>query len=586
MPEDAPSAAQVRAALDELLGWQGISRSPQLSELLRYVVEKTLAGDEASIKAYSIAVDVFGRPQTFDPQSDPIVRVQARRLRTLLDQFYQSGESRSEVAIRLPLGRYVPEFGTIGPGTRPEEVAPPPDEKGGPTLTPAAAVAPSAGRPEPNRFWVTVLLGASFTIIGIGVAVFLLRWAFPPSTPAAGGVPDFPSITVGQFDNLTGQGVLDDAVAAVATRVREDLNRFELLRVVPTGGRYELRATVQQTGAQFSLKAMLSQNGSDGIVWSTVVTPPAGLSDTDALAAASTSLSAILGAPTGPLHPADRAWLAQQSKPPAATLYICALEYMAWRDQRKLDTAMTAQNCLKDVLARSPNDSTALAEEAGLAAWAKGYEAAPGADQVQLLADEATEAGHAVSVSPTSSFAYQQQGLVLARQGLLDAAVGALKKSVDLNPASMDALSVYALVQWGSGDYVSGVANAEKAIAGVPSPPPYFYITRAFDAMRQRRFYDAIDAAQALAAGDEELGPAIVVAAAPVIGRNDLIDRYRPMILSNSHFQAGGVMTRLMQLYRVPVLLDRIREGLILAGIPPAALDGPFNADGTVKTPS
>lgn len=580
MPEDAPSEASIRAALDELLGWQGISRSPQLSELLRYVVEKTLAGDEASIKAYSIAVDVFGRPQTFDPQSDPIVRVQARRLRTLLDQFYESSESRSDVEIRLPLGRYVPEFRSAKPIQHEATSG-----KAG-MGTSAQPVASMVRRGDPNRFWVTVLLGASFTIIGIAAVVFLLRWAFPPSSTVSGGVPDFPSITVGEFDNLTGQGVLDDDVAAVATRVREDLNRFELLRVMPSGGRYELRATVQQTGAQFSLKAMLSLDGSDGIVWSTVVTPPVGLSDTDALAAASTLLSAILGASTGPLHTADRAWLAQQPKPPAATLYVCALEYMAWRDQRKLDTAMTAQNCLKDVLARSPNDSTVLAADAGLAAWIKGYEAAPGVDQVPLLADEATEAGQAVSLSPTSSFAYQQQGLVLARQGLLDAAVGALKKSVELNPASMEALAVYALVQWGSGDYAGGVINGEKAIAGVPSPPPYFYITRAFDAMRQRRFYDAIDAAQALAAGDEELGPAIVVAAAPVIGRNDLIDRYRPMILSNPHFQAGGIMTRLMQYYRMPVLLDRIREGLVLAGIPPAALNGPFNADGTVKTTS
>src|ERR1700754_4881438 len=90
VPDGAPSAEQVRAALDELLGWEGISRSPQLGELLRYVVEKTLAGDIASIKAYAIGVDVFGRPPTFDPQSDPIVRVQARRLRVLLEQYYAS----------------------------------------------------------------------------------------------------------------------------------------------------------------------------------------------------------------------------------------------------------------------------------------------------------------------------------------------------------------------------------------------------------------------------------------------------------------------------------------------------------------
>jgi hypothetical protein len=53
--------------------------------------------------------------------------------------------------------------------------------------------------------------------------------------------------------------------------------------------------------------------------------------------------------------------------------------------------------------------------------------------------------------------------------------------------------------------------------------------------------------------------------------------------LGNQHFQAGGIMTRVQRVYRVPALLDRLREGLILAGIPPGALDAPFNADGTLK---
>ncbi|MFT3980652.1 MAG: hypothetical protein QM687_09310 [Ferruginibacter sp.] len=87
-------------------------------------------------------------------------------------------------------------------------------------------------------------------------------------------------------------------------------------------------------------------------------------------------------------------------------------------------------------------------------------------------------------------------------------------------------------------------------IGGVQSsrcrqPPSRYYTVRAFDALRQQRFFDAIDAAQALSTGDEELGPVIALAAAPVIGRNDLIDRYRPMIMSNPHYQAGGILPRL-----------------------------------------
>jgi tetratricopeptide (TPR) repeat protein len=331
---------------------------------------------------------------------------------------------------------------------------------------------------------------------------------------------------------------------------------------------------------------MLAQNGADAIIWSTTITPPKGTTDTEALTAASTGLTAILGAPTGPLHAADRAWLSQQTAlPDAPSLYVCGLAYMAWRDLRKPEAATAAKDCLAGALVAFPDDATALAEHAGVSAWLAEYQAAPGVDQVKLLADESTEVGRAVSLMPASSFAYQQQGLVLGRQGLLDAALGALKKSCDLNPASMDALVIYGLVQWANGDFADGAAATERAIAGIPSPPAYYYTARAFDALRQRRYYDAIDAAQALAAGDDELGPAIAMAAAPVIGRNDLIDRYRPVIMGNPHFQAGGIMTRIEVLYKTPDLVDRIREGLILAGIPPAALDGPFNADGTVRKP-
>src|SRR5690606_27899107 len=74
----------VNQALARVLAWPDLARSPQLSNFLTYIVERRLGGDAQSIKAYTIAVDVFGRAPDFDPQADPIVRVQARRLRGLL----------------------------------------------------------------------------------------------------------------------------------------------------------------------------------------------------------------------------------------------------------------------------------------------------------------------------------------------------------------------------------------------------------------------------------------------------------------------------------------------------------------------
>src|SRR5690606_8986340 len=56
------SQAKVLVALETVLGWPPLARSPQLVSLLSYIVRKTLDGEEAGIKAYAIAVDVFGRP--------------------------------------------------------------------------------------------------------------------------------------------------------------------------------------------------------------------------------------------------------------------------------------------------------------------------------------------------------------------------------------------------------------------------------------------------------------------------------------------------------------------------------------------
>jgi hypothetical protein len=100
----------VLAALDRLTAWSEMARSPQLTRFLEYIVKRRLDGDTQSIKAYSIAVDVFGRPSDFDPQTDPIVRVQARRLRALLDQYYRGLGAEEKLQITLPIGRYVPDF--------------------------------------------------------------------------------------------------------------------------------------------------------------------------------------------------------------------------------------------------------------------------------------------------------------------------------------------------------------------------------------------------------------------------------------------------------------------------------------------
>lgn len=172
MTSGKPAKIEVETALEELLAWEPLARSPQLARFLRYVVEKTLAGETNGIKAYAIAVDVFGRPQTFDPQSDPIVRVQARRLRSLLEQFYGDGLGTSPARIRLPVGRYVPVFECIA---APEPVPEPVPEAGAEArVAPAVPAAPPAKRVwyKDLVFWSRLFVGFAI-LVASAVALFI-----------------------------------------------------------------------------------------------------------------------------------------------------------------------------------------------------------------------------------------------------------------------------------------------------------------------------------------------------------------------------------------------------------------------------
>ena len=175
MTAGEPTAVEVETVLEELLVWDALARSPQLARFLQYVVEKTLAGDAASIKAYSIAVDVFGRPQDFDPQNDPIVRVQARRLRTLLDQYYAEEGAEARVRISLPVGRYVPTFEWRDPSAETLVTPSPavPAEDAGQADPPGANPLPQHAGWADVVFWSRLFVG--FAIL-IAAAVAFIIW--------------------------------------------------------------------------------------------------------------------------------------------------------------------------------------------------------------------------------------------------------------------------------------------------------------------------------------------------------------------------------------------------------------------------
>jgi eukaryotic-like serine/threonine-protein kinase len=118
-PATGPSPDLVRTQLARMLASRTFASAPSLSRFLSHVVEHTLQNRSDSLKEYSIGVDVFDRGPSFDPKTDTIVRVQARRLRAKVEEYYETEGRDDAVLIELAKGRYVPEF-----GIRRREVAP------------------------------------------------------------------------------------------------------------------------------------------------------------------------------------------------------------------------------------------------------------------------------------------------------------------------------------------------------------------------------------------------------------------------------------------------------------------------------
>lgn len=108
------TADQIRSQCDRILASRIFSRSKRQCDFLKYVVDSALAGREDKLKEFTLGLDVFEKDETFDPNVDSIVRVEASRLRAKLREYYSELSAADDVKIEIPKGHYIPVFTPIG----------------------------------------------------------------------------------------------------------------------------------------------------------------------------------------------------------------------------------------------------------------------------------------------------------------------------------------------------------------------------------------------------------------------------------------------------------------------------------------
>jgi TolB-like protein len=239
----AVSAEAVRAELDRLLASRGFANAGRLSRLLRHVVERTLSGEADQLKEYSVGMEVFDRDEQYDPRVDSIVRVEAGRLRSRLEEYYGADGVGDTVRISLPRGAYVAQF----------------EDRAAPVVDAAPAVDSTT---VPRRGWATWAVGLGL----IGVVAGMVVWLGGP--PALQGPP---SVAVLAFEQYSATDE-DGAVAAQLTdSVTAELARLGTVSVVShtsamqfAGQRKPLRDIAAALNASFVVEGSI-ENAGEGI---------------------------------------------------------------------------------------------------------------------------------------------------------------------------------------------------------------------------------------------------------------------------------------------------------------------------------
>ena len=203
-PGSIAPAEEIRQALDRVLRSPGFV-AKRRGDLLRYLVDRALAGDSQVLSEYSIALDVFHKPESFDPRKESTVRAEMSRVRKALAEYYEHSGSGDSLRFEFPAGGYAPSF--VRAAEFPEK------------------------RSRRSRGWAWLAAGL---LILLGAAA-IWRWERVPSPVQ--------SVVVLPFINLTGDSGNDYLAEGLAEGLTDALARVGSLRVVARTSAFQFKGT-------------------------------------------------------------------------------------------------------------------------------------------------------------------------------------------------------------------------------------------------------------------------------------------------------------------------------------------------------
>src|SRR6266496_1836875 len=171
-------------ALERVLQSKVFSNADSMRHFLEFIVERSVAGRVDEIKEYTIATEVLGRSDNFNPKSDNIVRVQAHRLRNKLDEYYSQEGTHDPVRIFIPSGHYYPEYHPHSPAQQIPSIEQMPIDPDVAQTLPTAKRKAAPGRFSARLLWQRLTPG--LLILNLGLISYLLLRPARKENPTKG----------------------------------------------------------------------------------------------------------------------------------------------------------------------------------------------------------------------------------------------------------------------------------------------------------------------------------------------------------------------------------------------------------------
>ncbi len=488
---------EVRDTLARLIASPELAAAPRQRGLLEFLVEETLAGRAGRIKAFTIATSLFGRDADFDPQKSSIVRVEALRLRRILEN-YNSGPGASEpLQFRLNRGSYVPEFirnpaTTVAFASALDAASPatseiPAAEGHFPT---SVVEAPRFFIQPPKRSYVRPAMLLSGPLL---ISTIALAWVLPAMVPSplpeltdsappprSGVVDSRVTLTVDPVEPWSSDAAAVESSRRLTHDIQDTLSLFENPRIVEAAQQapasdYRLTGRMSYMSADsvsLSFRMVRQAAGTPAeIVWASRYEniPVRELTQggrPEAVVRLTTTIAQSYGAIFADLRSR------MNDSPELRTGFGCVVLAYDALDEPTVANFAEARSCLKKTLATDTDFASGMAALSYLdvAEWQYGLNDSAQADPLEQARDLTHDA---TRIAPSKGRMHAAKFWVRFASGRFDDAFDEARTAVELNPYASDTLARVGAAHLLRGNVREGRSLVEQAAATNSARPSW-----------------------------------------------------------------------------------------------------------------